>query len=81
MSEPKGRREFVKSIGRGLGALFLCKVVFNASACSEGERMSISPADPTTELKQRISSDNPGNFNPAIWDQVRFGSYYDEDQD
>ena len=32
-------------------------------------------------LRQRISSDDPTNFNSAIWDKVRLGVYYDEDEE
>lgn len=34
-------------------------------------------------LKDRISTDDPGNFNSntSIWDQIRLGIYYDEDKE
>jgi hypothetical protein len=43
--------------------------------------MNTSPQDLSDELKSRISSDNPNQFNSAIWDRVNFGSYYDQDQE
>ena len=43
--------------------------------------MNTNPQDLSDELKHRISTDNPSQFNSAVWDQVRFGSYYDEDQE
>lgn len=87
MHEHKARRKFMKDLGKGLSALLLFEAVINTSACGGGEGdvggvpMSVKPADITNELKERIGRDNPGTFNSAVWDQVRFGSYYGEEQE
>jgi len=64
------------------------KAALQSSGCSgaappggQPKLMNTKPQDLTDELKQRIATDNPSQFNAAVWDQVRFGSYYDEDQE
>lgn len=82
MDSRNARRTFLKKLGRGFSAFVLFKAALNASGCAGGQNlMDTSPTDLTNELKQRIGTDNPNQFNPAVWDQVRFGSYYDEDQE
>ena len=76
------RRSFIATLGKSFPLLLILKVALHSSGCSRGQQlMSTRPQDLSDELKLRIGTDNPNQFNSAIWDQVRFGSYYDEDQE
>lgn len=80
------RRSFMATMGKSFPLLLILKAALHSSGCSrqksgEQKLMSTSPQELSDELKQRISTDNQNQFNAAIWDRVRFGSYYDEDQE
>ena len=77
------RRSFLTALGKTFPLMLIFKTAIHSSGCSGGQQplMNTSTQDLSSELKQRIATDNPNQFNEAIWDQVRFGSYYDEDQE
>jgi hypothetical protein len=87
-----GRRDFARQLlvagmsalaGGTLFAQLCCSSARKASReIGEGE-MTLKPLKGVMKdtLKERIAADDPTNFRDGNWDKIRFGLYYDEDDE
>lgn len=84
------RRQFIKDVSVSAAAILAGHTLLTQIGCSTGtgnynsQRISMpTRTQMKNALKDRISTDDPGNFSNNLnnWDQVRLGIYYDEDKE
>lgn len=80
-----GRRQFMRDLDVGVASLFAGHALLTQTGCSTATERKAMPTrtEMKNALKDRISTDDPGNYNNNLnnWDQVRLGIYYDEDKE